>query len=80
MTYLISQTGALSHWLAPYSLDYNPVEAFSKAKSVMKAMEFEMTILGIDTIVYAVFSMITPLDCQGWITNSNIYLFSMCNY
>ena len=72
---LIQQTGALVHWLPPYSPDMNPIEeAFSKAKCVMRAMELEMqTLQDIDTLVYSAFSCITPGDCQGWITDSRIY-------
>ena len=63
------------HWFPPYSPDYNPIkEIFSKAKSMMKAMVVEMQVVqDMDTIVYAAFSMITPGDCQGWITDSGIY-------
>ena len=48
----IEDTGALLHFLLPYSPDYNPIEnAFSKVKSVM---ELELQVLeDIDTIVYA---------------------------
>lgn len=72
---LIQQTGALLHYLPPYSPDYNPIEeAFSKAKSMMKAMEMEMQVLqDTEMIVYAAFSTITESDCQGWITDSGIY-------
>lgn len=75
VTDLINQTGALIHWLPPYSPDYNPIEqAFSKAKTAMKAMEIEMqTMQDIDTIVYAAFSTITTQDCQSWILDSEIY-------
>ena len=75
VTELIQQTGALVHWLPPYSPDYNPIEeAFSKTKSMMKAMEVEMQVLqDIETIVYAAFSTITPSDCRGWIADSGIY-------
>lgn len=75
VTELIQQTGALVHWLPPYSPDYNPIEeAFSKAKSMMKAMEVEIQLMqDMDTIIYAAFSTITPDDCQGWIADSCIY-------
>ena len=75
VTELIQQTGALIHWLPPYSPDYNPLEElFSKSKAMMKAMEVEMeTIEDIDTIIYAAFSMITTSDCEGWISDSGIY-------
>ena len=72
---LLQQTGAIIHWLPPYSPDLNPIEeAFSKAKAMMKAMENEMQVIDdIDTIVYSAFSTITASDCEGWITDSGIY-------
>ena len=76
VTELIQQTGALVHWLPPYSPDYNSIkEVFSKANSMMKAMEVETQVVqDINTIVYAAFSTITPDDCQDWIADSGIYL------
>ena len=64
VTELIQQTGALVHWLPPYSPDYNPIKkAFSKAKTMMKAMEVEMQMMhDIDTIVYAVL-LLMIVDC-----------------
>ena len=64
VTDLVQQTGALIYWLPPYSPDMNPIEAaFSKAKAMMKAMEYEMaTLMDIDTIVYSAFSTITSHD------------------
>ena len=72
---LMKQTGAIVHWLPPYSPDYNPIEhAFSKAKAMMKAMEDEMQVMDdIDTIVYSAFCTITAKDCEGWIADSGIY-------
>ena len=57
----IQDTGAILHFLPPYSPDWNSAEgAFSKVKTMMKAMEMEMqTIEDIDTIIYAAFSFIT---------------------
>ena len=71
----IQDTGAILHFLPPYSPDWNPAEgAFSKVKTMMKAMEMEMqTIEDIDTIIYAAFSFITHEDCIGWIKDSGIY-------
>ena len=67
VTELIKRTLALVHWLPPYSPDYNPIdEAYSKAKSMMKAMEVEMQVIqDIDIFVYAAFSTITADDCQS---------------
>lgn len=57
-----------THYLPPYSLDYNPIKlAFSKVKYSLKAMEAEMQALqDIDTILLAGFSFITPADCCAW--------------
>ena len=72
VTLLLQETGAIVHWLPPYSPDLNPIEeAFSKAKAMMKAMEKEM--YDIDTVVYSAFSAITADDCEGWIADSSIY-------
>ena len=71
---LLQETGALVYWLPPYSPNMNPIEEmFSKAKSVMKAMEIEMQAINdIDTIVYSAFSTITSHDSEGWIADSGI--------
>ena len=75
VTDLIRQTVALIHWLPPYSPDMNPIEeAFSKAKSVMRAMEIKMQVTkDTDLIIYSAFSCITPCHCQGWIADTGIY-------
>ena len=71
----IEDTGAILHFLPPYSPDYNPIEnAFSKVKAVMKSMELEMQVLeDIDTIIYAAFSSVSSNDCKEWIKASGIY-------
>ena len=65
----------LTHYLPPYSPDYNPIElAFSKVKYLLKAMEAEMQALqDIDTILLAAFSQITAADCCAWISSIDIY-------
>ena len=65
----------LTHYLPPYSPDYNPIElAFSKVKYLLKAMEAEMQALqDIDTILLAAFSQITAADCCAWISSIGIY-------
>ena len=70
----IQDTGAILHFLPPYFPDWNLAEgAFSKVKTVMKAIEMEMqTTEDIDTIIYAAFSFITYEDCIGWIKDSGI--------
>ena len=72
---LLQETGAIIHWLPPYSPDLNPIEeAFSKVKAMMKAMENEMQVTDdIDTVVYSAFSTITNEDCEGWIGDCGIY-------
>ena len=72
---LLRQTGMLIHWLPPYSPDMNPIEeAFSKAKAIMKTMEYEMeTLEDIETIVYSAFCTITSQDCEEWIRESGVY-------
>ena len=68
-------TQVLTHYLPPYSPDYNPIElAFSKVKYSLKAMEAEMQALqDIDTILLAAFPLITPADCCAWINSVGIY-------
>ena len=40
----------------------------------MKSMEVDMQAIdNIDTIIYAVFSLISPDDCKAWIKQSGIY-------
>ena len=71
---MIRDVGALIHFLPPYSPDYNPIEeAFSKVKSSMKAMEEEAQVMDIDTVILSAFTTITPTDCKGWISDSEIY-------
>ena len=70
-----SDAQVLTHYLPPYSPDYNPIElAFSKVKYLLKAMEAEMqAIQDIDTILLAAFAQITPDDCSAWINSIGIY-------
>ena len=70
-----SDAQVLTHYLPPYSPDYNPTKlAFSKVKYSLKAMEAEMQALqDIDTILLAAFSLITPADCCAWINSVGIY-------
>lgn len=71
----LSDTGAITHFLPPYSPDYNPIElAFSKVKYMLKAMESEMLVLDIDTIILAAFASITQSDCQAWIRECGLYI------
>ena len=70
---MITQVGALVHFLPPYSPDLNPIEeCFSKVKSQLKSMETTAED-DLETHVLAAFSCITPDDCQGWISDSQVY-------
>lgn len=71
----LDDCGVITHYLPPYSPDYNPIElAFSKVKYIIKSMEAEMQAINdLDTIVLAAFASITPADCQAWINNIGIY-------
>ena len=67
---LIQSTGALLHFLPPYSPDLSPIEQlFSKVKVCLKengkAIEHadEKTLID---FVYAAFSSVTPEDCFSW--------------
>ena len=67
---IIQQTGALVQFLPPYSPDLNAIEeSFSIVKSVLKANEDAWKDFDIETAVLAAFNMITPADCQAWITH-----------
>ena len=71
----LSDCGVITHYLPPYSPDFNPIElAFSKVKYVMKSMEAEMQAINdLETIVLSAFATITPTDCQQWIHSIGIY-------
>jgi len=70
----LHDVGIITHFLPPYSPDYNPIElAFSKVKYAIKSMESEMLLVDIDTIILAAFATITPSDCQAWITSCGLY-------
>lgn len=72
----LNDTGIITHFLPPYSPDYNPIElAFSKVKYAIKALESEMQMLAVDvdTIILAAFATITQQDCQAWITSCGLY-------
>jgi transposase len=75
VTRLISEVGALVHYLPPYSPDYNPIEwCFSKAKKVISTLEQEMEAIGdIELIVRSAFETVTPNNCENWIKDCEIY-------
>ena len=72
----LSDCGVITHYLPPYSPEYNPIElAFSKVKYTIKSMEAEMQAINdLETIVLAAFATITTADCQQWINSIGIYL------
>ena len=75
----IQDTEALVHFLPPYSPNLNPIEeAFSKVKSLMKAMELEMQAFrDIDTIVYAAFSMMSVHKINVTETCPTYYIYTL---
>ena len=69
---LLSEVGALLHFLPPYSPDFNPIEeGFSKVKSCLKGTGADCD--DIETSVLAAFACVTPKDCKNWIKDSKIY-------
>ena len=70
---MITQVGALVHFLPPYSPDLNPIEeCFSKVKSLLKNTDTTLHD-DLESHILAAFSCITPDDCKGWISDSTIY-------
>lgn len=70
----LDDMGVITHFLPPYSPDYNPIElTFSKVKCAIKAMEAEILTLDIDTILLAAFATVTQSDCQAWIRSCRLY-------
>ncbi len=79
MADVIQEVGAIVHYLPPYSPDLNPIELlFSKVKSVIKAMELELSATqDIESIVLAAFSTVTAMDCEAWIESCGLYNHTM---
>lgn len=75
ITDTIEDVGALTHYLPPYSPDFNPIELlFSKVKSLIRQMELELSAtMDIESIVLAAFSAISAEDCEAWIKSCGIY-------
>ncbi len=68
---IIEDTGAMLHFLPPYSPDLNPIElAFSKVKSGIKDLESSMDTFDVDSIILAAFASISEQDCQQWISHT----------
>jgi len=72
----LGDCGVMTHYLPPYSPDYNPIELlFSKVKYKIKSMEAEMQAINdLETIVLAAFATVTPADCESWINSIGIYV------
>ena len=70
----ISEVGALTLFLPPYSPDLNPIEElFSKVKTTLKSAEAHMVhVTDLQTLLLASFA-VTEEDGQGWIEQSGIY-------
>ena len=64
----ILQTGALLHFLPPYSPDLNPVEqVFSKVKAIMKQNDHLFQIFSHPKLLLTIaFDMITESDCKEY--------------
>ena len=72
---MIYETGAIVHFLPPYSPDYNPIESlFSKVKTVLKGIEadFEQT-ADLETLILTAVSSVTVQDCKNWIDDCRLY-------
>jgi len=64
---LIQSTGALVHFIPPYSPDLNPIEeCFSKVKAFLKEHDNEMQADNIEDCVMQAFCTISSDDCAGW--------------
>lgn len=69
---MITEVGALVHFLPPYSPDFNPIEhCFSKVKACLKSD----CIVDDDSenAVLAAFACVTSNDCDNWIKETGIY-------
>ena len=69
----IQDVGALVHFLAPYSPDFNSIEElFVKVKVELKSREPQMHhITDFNLLLLAAFTTVTPQDCNGWINKLN---------
>lgn len=65
---LVLQTGALLHFLPPYSPDLNPVEqVFSKVKTIMKENDQLFQIYSAPRVLITMaFGMVTENDCRAY--------------
>lgn len=71
---VVNDSGALVHFLPPYSPDYNPIEnIFSKVKTVLKALEIMNDDTDMEELIFTAFATITPEDCRNSIANTGIY-------
>ena len=72
----IQDVGALVHFLAPYSPDFNPIEElFAKVKVELKSREPAQMqhITDFNLLLLAAFTTVTLYNCNGWINHCGIY-------
>ena len=71
----IQDVGAVVHFLAPCSPDFNPIEElFAKVKAELKSRESQMQhITDLHLLLLAAFTTVTPEDCNGWVDHCGIY-------
>lgn len=66
----IQSTGALLHFLPPYSPDFNAIEhTFSKVKSVLKSHESVWMDMDTETALLAALNTVTADDCKAWVSH-----------
>ena len=71
---MITQVGAMLHFLPPYSPDYNPIEMmFSKVKSTLKALDKDTVAVDMHMALLSAFSHVTESDCYNWVDECGIY-------
>lgn len=69
---IITDVGALVHYLPPYSPDLNPIEeCFSKVKTCLKTTGSIHN--DPKSAILAAFTCIEPSDCENWIKDSGVY-------
>lgn len=70
---IIEETGALLHFLPPYSPDLNPIElAFSKVKGEIRSLEKSLIVSDTETLLLAGFATVTEQDCRGWFSHCQL--------
>lgn len=68
---IIRSTGALLHFIPPYSPDLNPIEeCFSKVKAYLKEHSNEMQPSNVEDCVMQAFCTVTSDNCAGWFNHA----------